>query len=178
MRVGEPIWPDESLKRHYKKHPRGADEECWRELFGKSAPHTVTIIQYEDRSIKVFRDHWLAYAAQELNRQAGCGDFYPVNKYYVDRVLIKVSVTSDLRFIRTCFHEHFDLPHKVGAFARPVVELATIYAEKLRDRAGVGYVKDLVTSLGGTRLTPDKDLAKALRAILKEAELKSQKRNA
>ncbi len=178
MRTGEPIWPDESLKLHYEKHPRGADEECWRELLGKTAPATVSIIEYEDRSIKVFRDHWLAYDAQELNRQAGRGDFYPVHKYYVDRVLLKLSVTSDVRIIRTCFHEHFDRLHQVGAFTRPVVELATVYAEKLRDRAGFGYVKDLATHVVETRLSPDKGLAKALRLILKEAELKSRKRNA
>ncbi len=178
MRVGEPIWPDESLKQHYERHPRGKDEECWRELLGKTAPAVVSIIEYEDRSIKVFRGHWLAYDAQELNRQAGYGDFYPVNKYYVDRALIKLIVTSDLRYIRTCFHEHFQRPHKVGSFARPLTELATVYSEKLRDRAGFGHVKDLVTRLVDARLSPDKDLAKALRLILKEAELKSRKRNA
>lgn len=178
MRVGEPIWPDESLRQHYEKHPRGADEECWRELLGKTAPAVVSIIEYEDRSIKVFRDHWLAYDAQELNRQAGGGDFYPANEYYVDQVLIKLSVTSDGRIIRTCFHEHFDWPHKAGSFARPITELATVYSERLRDRAGFGYVKDLATRVVETRLSPDKGLAKALRLILKEAELKSRKRNA
>ena len=147
MRVGEPIWPDKSLKQHYERHPRGADEECWRELLGKTAPAVVSIIEYEDRSIKVFRDHWLAYDAQERNRQAGCGDFYPVNKYYVDRVLIKLSVTGDLRYIRTCFHEHFDRSHKPDSFAQPIAELATAYSPEIG--------ADAVSGLRGSSANPE-----------------------
>ena len=117
-------WNSNNLDRHYRKHPAGQDEECWKDLLSK--PRRITKSEYESESLEVIARSWLNYQAQELDFQSWHNarlnpepPYHARGSYFTDRRAILTITNSHNDDIRTCFHLHFNGKHNHSP-ARPI----------------------------------------------------------
>jgi hypothetical protein len=108
-----PFWTPQNLARHYSKRRR-VDLTCMQEVFGKTIA-SITEAMYKSESLDVTRTAWIKYSAESYDARSSYGSeiyFYPKASTYVDDRLLCTFVNSSSNEIQTCYHEHFDKPHR------------------------------------------------------------------
>jgi hypothetical protein len=114
-----PWWKSENLKRHFDKHPKGKDLECWEDLLNHPLGG-VTEDRYRMASLDVIENRWLNYEAEELDiqnyRPKFCSEkpFHPRRSYFVDKKTLITVVNIETQQIHSCFHEHYGLKHQAN----------------------------------------------------------------
>jgi hypothetical protein len=133
-----PEWHPKNLKKHHCKHPAGEDEECWKDLLGKTC-RLVTEAEYEAESKLVCSSSWIEYVAEEVDKQnVGYSvrqdlgvPFHEKRRYFVDDRLVKTTTSLSGEDIVTCYHEHFDRPHVLGGHKAPTGELRNKFRKRI-----------------------------------------------
>jgi hypothetical protein len=104
-----PTWKARRLTEHHQKRLR-KDPGCFEDLLGISG-RQMTESEYDLRSEAAFDNAWGEYEGE--GRDVASREYSEVRAYFVDNDLV-VAITDGFRneFV-TCFHEHFDRPHRV-----------------------------------------------------------------
>ena len=109
----KPFWTQQNLARHYSKR-MNVDTTCMQEVFRKSIA-SITEATYKSESLEVIRTAWIKYSAEAYDARSSYDSeiyFYPRSTTYVDDRLLCTFVNSISNEIQTCYHEHFDKPHR------------------------------------------------------------------
>jgi hypothetical protein len=126
-----PKWNPQNLQKHFDKHV-SRSAACAQDVFGHTAS-SVTEDDYKDESMKVLSTAWICYSGEKSDKQhssraAGIVYFDPANHFVDDRLLTTI-VSRNTDTILTCYHEHFDRPHKPSMHK---CEEMVKYLERLR----------------------------------------------
>lgn len=74
---------------------------------------SITQADYERESIKVLSTAWICYVGEVRDvRWRSSNSFYDSASHSVDDRLLTTIVSQGTDSILTCYHEHFDRPHK------------------------------------------------------------------
>ena len=81
---------------------------------GRPAP-SITEEDYERESTKVLSTAWICYSAEGQDNQGSRRHviaYHQLADHFVDDRLLITMVSCKTDTILTCYHEHFDRPHK------------------------------------------------------------------
>jgi hypothetical protein len=155
-----PKWNRKSLADHFVKRLR-KDSACLEDVMGRPAP-SITEADYERESTKVLSTAWICYCAEGQDNQRSGRHviaYHQLADHFVDDRLLITIVSCKTETILTCYHEHFDRPHKPSHSKN---EQMVRYVERL------GYQRkgDMLRSFTVKRFKPTADLLETLGAEL------------
>ena len=132
-----PRWKKHSLDNHWRKR-MAVDRSCISGIIGKPSPQKG---DYEQLSHDVFKDHCVAYSAQEECPEFG-GYRDQSNYYANERVVLTITDVTDA-FFRTCFHWHRRRTCNIAhCDEHPSVEVSR-YRKEIRWKQQVRKIKNL-----------------------------------
>ncbi len=132
---------------------------------------SITEEDYERESIKVLSTAWICYSAESQDKQRSgrhvIAYHQPADHFVDDRLLITI-VSCKTDTILTCYHEHFDRPHKPSPSKS---EQMVRYVQRL------GYQRrgDILRSFTVKSFKPTAELLETLEAEL--AKVKAMQEN-
>jgi hypothetical protein len=110
-----PKWNQHSLRTHFDKRVR-RDAACLQDVIGRPVA-SITEADYERESMKVLSAAWICYSGEATDQRRSRRDeivYFAPAKHFVDERLLTTIVSLSTDTVLTCYHEHFDRPHRVS----------------------------------------------------------------
>jgi hypothetical protein len=127
-----PKWNQQSLKTHFDKRI-SKDAACLQDVLGRPVA-SITEADYERESMTVLSTAWICYSGEATDQRYSRRDeivYFAPAKHFVDERLLTTIVSHRTDTVLTCYHEHFDRPHRTS---QKKLEQMVKYVERLGDQ--------------------------------------------